>query len=273
MQFDLIDKSQPADKDDHHFYANKAPWLFMVAQEAMLRTFTKAGTYLVPNPEKGGKEEFMVEREPIEEHLAHCRAFIIDWSNRKRKPADHQIMRQITRIDLNVRRKWWRKFGEDEPPGRTFTSCIIDSESYAEQQWDQDFELLMFPGGATPMIQEDNDFAQDNGWDGYATPKKKRKTKKEKGKGKGKGAKGKGAKGGAMGSAIAKMSMWLGNKKVSCARSNGTVNFCGQYNSKGTCKNGDNCKFTHKCTILTEAKKTCGGTHAACNHTGKTIAE
>ena len=273
MQFDLIDKSQPADKDDHHFYANKAPWLYMVAQESMLRTFTKAGTYLVPNPMKGGKEEFMVEREPIEEHLAHCRAFIIDWSNRSRKPPDHVIIRQIARIDINIRKKWWRKYVEDDPPGRTFTSCILDSEHYAEQQWDQDFELLMFPGGAVPKHYQGED-RDDTDWDGYDTPKKKKKNKK--GKGKGKGTKGgkttKGGKG-AMGNAIAKMSMWLGDKKVSCARTNGTTNFCGQFNSKGTCKNGDACNFIHKCSILTAAKKTCGGNHAACNHTGKTITE
>ena len=45
--FDLINKTTPDNDDDPNFLPNKSPWLFLIALEAMLRTFTKAGTYSV----------------------------------------------------------------------------------------------------------------------------------------------------------------------------------------------------------------------------------
>ena len=45
--FDLIDKTMPDNDDDPNFLPNKSPWLFLIALEAMLHTFCKAGSYMV----------------------------------------------------------------------------------------------------------------------------------------------------------------------------------------------------------------------------------
>ena len=54
--FDLIDKSKPLDEDNPNYIANKSPFLFLIALEAMLRTFVKAGSYLVEDPEAGQQD-------------------------------------------------------------------------------------------------------------------------------------------------------------------------------------------------------------------------
>ena len=51
--FDLIDKTTPGNDDDPNFLPNKSPWLFLIALEAILRTFAKAGTYMVKDHESG----------------------------------------------------------------------------------------------------------------------------------------------------------------------------------------------------------------------------
>lgn len=143
--FGLIGKSKTADDEEPAFYANRSPWLYLVAFEAMLRTFCKAGTYTVPDVQNGAKPSFMVEREPGEEHLAQRRAFVLDRFNRSRKLSDDVLIRQPARLDMNIRKKWWKLFIENKTEGRTFTSCVRDSGAYAEQQWDQDLSIVMYP--------------------------------------------------------------------------------------------------------------------------------
>ena len=155
------------------------------------------------------------------------------------------------------------KFTENLPEERTFTSCITETDFYAEQQWDQDFSLFMFPGrlptlgGATGKDPQPWDKAEDE-WL-YHTPTKKQK--KKKGKGQGKGKKGgkpvkkqqqQGGKGN-MANQMGKLSIWLKDKKVQAAKWLGQKVFCGDWNSKGTCKNDSACTKLHKFSIMVSA--------------------
>ena len=78
--FDLIDKTQADNDDDPNFLPNKNPWLFLIALEAMLRTFAKAGTYMVKD-HITDEAVPNVDRIPIEEHLVMARKFVLEWMN------------------------------------------------------------------------------------------------------------------------------------------------------------------------------------------------
>ena len=78
-----MDKTKPLDEDNPQYLPNKSPWLFLIALEATLRTFVKAGSYQVPNKEAepvNGTAPMVVNvaRGPIEEHLANARNFILE---------------------------------------------------------------------------------------------------------------------------------------------------------------------------------------------------
>ena len=88
--FDLIDKSKPLDEDNPNYIANKSPFLFLIALEAMLRTFVKAGSNLVEDPEASNKMVLNVDREPVEEHLANVRSFILTWYLKTKRPKRRQ---------------------------------------------------------------------------------------------------------------------------------------------------------------------------------------
>ena len=105
--FDLTDKSVPDNDDDPYFLPNKSPWFFLIALEAMLRTFTKAGTYTVKDPDTG-MPVVNVGRTPIEEHLAMARKFVLEWADRRSPPQEHAVTRQMARIDIHIRKRWWQ---------------------------------------------------------------------------------------------------------------------------------------------------------------------
>ena len=75
--FDLVDKLAPDSDSDPNFLPNKSPWLFLIALEVLLRTFCKAGTYMVEDPNTG-TPVVNVERTPIEEHLVMGRKFVLE---------------------------------------------------------------------------------------------------------------------------------------------------------------------------------------------------
>ena len=77
---------------------------------------------------------FNVDRGPVEEHLANCRTFVLDWTSRPGRHADQRIVDQLKRIDINVRSRWWKQYKENNPKGRTFTSCMIETRFFADQQ-------------------------------------------------------------------------------------------------------------------------------------------
>ena len=96
-----------ADNDKKTDYSHKAnPFLFICGLEVMMRTLCKAGTYYVADPEDDctDAEKLLqpkvlnIERECIEEHLAQCRAFAVEWSTKAHPPSMAAITQQMTRI-------------------------------------------------------------------------------------------------------------------------------------------------------------------------------
>ena len=85
----------------------------------------------------------MIDRVLIEEHLAQCRAFVLEWST-KTKPAEQgTITRQMARIDLKIRERWCKLYRENKPEGKTFTRCIKDTQSMADSMWTADLTREM----------------------------------------------------------------------------------------------------------------------------------
>lgn len=124
LDVDLVDRSKPMDEDDLADLPNMSPWLFVIALEATLRTLCKAGSYVVKDIGNEDKLVISAGRELIEEHLANAR----------KRPDDHIILKQVSRIDLTIRRKWWRFCRDDSAGSRTFTSCMREHVANADQQ-------------------------------------------------------------------------------------------------------------------------------------------
>ena len=139
--FDLIDKTAPDNDDDPNFLPNKSPWLFLVAMEAMLRTFCKAGSYMVKD-HKTGKPAVNDDRTPVEEHLTMARKFVLEWMNRRSPPKGNAVIRQLARIDMHIRRRWWRNYVDN--PTWTFTQAIEAAESLADIQWSFDYSTGLY---------------------------------------------------------------------------------------------------------------------------------
>ena len=202
--FELVDKTKPDDEDNPHDFPNKSPWLYIVALEAMLQTFPKALTCLVKCPVTG-EQVYNVARGPLEEHLANCRSFVLQWINTQRPPTEHLIVQQLARIDLSVRRRWWIIYREPENLEKTFTFCMKSNEDFAAQMWRADITVQMYPpsyrgdGPRTPIKKR-----KHGDWDNERNPTK---TKGE----------GKGGKGGGKSAKISTSSALLGDKKVKTA--------------------------------------------------------
>ena len=109
--FRILDEAENPRPKTIQYQIGSNPFLFICALEVMLRTMTKAGTYWVDDPEDDRSSaertkqprRLMLDREPIEEHLAQCRAFVLEWSTKQRPPRDATITSQLARIDLRIR--------------------------------------------------------------------------------------------------------------------------------------------------------------------------
>ena len=109
--------------------------------ENVLRSLCKAGSYLVHDPEDDRSPEIIsscpkllnIERAHIEEHLAQCRDFILEWTNQSKGNTDHVIFAQISGLDLCIRSKWTDLYRASVPEGITFTRCMKRVEATAEQ--------------------------------------------------------------------------------------------------------------------------------------------
>ena len=132
---------------------NQNPFLWLLALKDVLRSLCKAGSYLVHDPEDDRSPESIsacpkvlnIERAPVEEHLAQCRSFIIEWTTKGKGNSDHIIFAQISRIDLSIRSRWTDLYRENVPEGVTFTRCMRKVESAAEQMWSTDLSRDMQP--------------------------------------------------------------------------------------------------------------------------------
>ena len=139
--FDLIDKTTPDNDDDPDLLRNKSPWLFLIALEAMLRTFCKAGSYMVKD-HATAKPVINVDRIPVEEHLVMARKFVLEWMNRRSPPKEHTVIRQLARIDLHIRRRWWRNYIDN--PTWAFAQAIQATESLADNQRSFDYSTSLY---------------------------------------------------------------------------------------------------------------------------------
>ena len=149
--FDLIDKTVPDNDDDLNFLHNRSPWLFLIALEAMLFTFCKAGSYMVKD-HITGKPTINVDRIQVEEHLVMARKFVLEWMNRRFSPKEHAVIRQLARIDLHIRRRWWRNYTDN--PTWSFSHAIQAAEPLADNQWSFDYSTNLYnsyQGGGTQV--------------------------------------------------------------------------------------------------------------------------
>ena len=266
------------------FHTDKNPHLYLYALENMLHSFALAGCFRVLDPEIPAnikeRHSLMVHRKHIDDHIGRCRLFVIDWCNRSNRPSDAKIISEVKRVDMNIRRKWWTLFVENDPQGRTFTSCMKEAVSYCEQQWDQNFDSNLYAvlGPQRPNNGNGNNLnANGDGGGGkgggLGSQLKTRGTNaKKNGKSKGGGKKGQNL--GQSGQGLAKsfkiMSGWLGNKKVKVARNRGPSTYCRYYNH-GNCREGDNCRNLHRCHVVLPNGTVCHGSHPASEHRGKFV--
>ena len=109
----------------------------------MLRTFAKAGTYMVKDHITDDTVP-NVDRIPVEEHLVMARKFVLEWMNRKSPPKEHTVIRILARIDLHIRRRWWRNYVDN--PTWTFSRAIMAAESLADNQWSFDYASVFYTG-------------------------------------------------------------------------------------------------------------------------------
>ena len=134
--FDLVDKRVPDSDRNPQFSPYKTPWLFLLALENQLRTFCKAGTYMVHDPDTQ-TAVVNVERAPIEEHLVMARKFVFEWTINEHPPPESSVIRQLARIDIHIRRRWWKNYNEN--PSWTFTRAIKGTEGLADNMWSFDY--------------------------------------------------------------------------------------------------------------------------------------
>ena len=215
----------------------------------MLRTFAKAGSYLVKDHETS-KPVMNVNRVPIEEHLVMARKFVLEWMIRRNPPREHAVIRQLARIDLHIRQRWWRNYVDN--PIWTFTKAIQAAEFLADNQWSFDYSTNLYHGGSQGG---GHGSSSDRPWREAqvpGSPKGRGKGRKGKG-GKGKSAKASGGEGGARVNFSLKTGVCTHNgQRVKCAKSKNGEWFCSFFNVRNNCRNQDgSCSAgAHKCNIM-----------------------
>ena len=125
-----------------------------------MRSLCKAGSYLVTDPEDDRSPEDIaalpkvldIERAPIgapiEEHLAKCKAFILEETNKGKGTPGHLIFAQVSRMDLSIRHKWTDLYRANVPKGITFNRCMKRVGCTTDMMWN----TVFFPRHA-PRVQ------------------------------------------------------------------------------------------------------------------------
>ena len=101
----LTNKDKKTNGQAHGLSSN--PFLWLLALVNFLRSLCKAGSYLVHDPEddrfpediSASPKVLNIERGPIEEHLAQCRAFILEWTSKGGTTPGHIVSAQVSRIE------------------------------------------------------------------------------------------------------------------------------------------------------------------------------
>ena len=201
-----------------------------------------------------------------------ARKFVLKWMNRRSPPKEQTVIRILARIDLHIRRRWWRNYSDN--PTWTFSRSILAAEALADNQWSFDYASILHPGA---LSWDPN----ASSWTNTHAALGRGARQRGRGKGQGKGGKGQGkgqGKGdgkGAKGAATLKIGVCsLGNQRVKCAKSKNGKWFCSFFNvgnncrsAPGTCSGG-----MHRCNIMVSPTKVCNGSHSAKDHTGASLA-
>ena len=214
-----------------------------------------------------------IDRRHIEEHLALCRSFILEWTTKGNAPPEATVLAQVSRIDHRIRTKWTDTYRANVPENVTFTKCIMRPESTSDGLWAADLTRDMQSGKGGPSFADIKAALAAKGKGGAKGAKggnRGRETKVAKvTKGADKGAKskdkGKGA-GLTMGQTLT-----VNNRKLKTVKSRGDKVFCTYYNSSKGCSKGDSCSFKHSCSVLTAKGRVCEANHSAAEHTGKSF--
>ena len=103
-QHDLL-TNEDKKPSNHAHGLNSDPILWLLSLQNFLRSLCKAGSYLVHDPEDDRSPEAIsvcpkvlnIERALIEEHLAQCRAFILESTNTSKGNTEHVIFGKFQR--------------------------------------------------------------------------------------------------------------------------------------------------------------------------------
>ena len=266
-------------RNDNGYSIGANPFLWLMSLEVQLRTLCKAGSYLVTDPEDDRPDADIaaapqvpnIDRGHIDEHLAFCRAFILEWITKSNGPSEATILTQVSRIDHRIRTKWTDAYRTNVPENVTFTRCIMRAESTSDGLWAADLTRDMQSGKGGPSMADIRAVIAAKG-KGLGTGKngnRGQETKTTKAaKGGAKGAKkdnGKGT-GLSMGPTLT-----VNNRKFKTVKSRGEKVYCTYYNSAKGCSKGAACSFKHSCSVLTAKGRVCEANHSAVEHTGKSF--
>jgi hypothetical protein len=275
----LIDDSEVKNREVSYRH-NSNPFLFLCCLEVMMRTLAKAGSYYVEDPEAPPldperttvpkatmlQQVLNIDRSLVEDHLAQCRAFVLEWSTKSKPPDQGTITRQMARIDLKIRERWCKLYRENRPEGKTFSKCIRDAQPMADQMWTADLTREMEwqaakgtrKGGESTRTRIPPTRAPNR-------DSRLRDTRSLKGGGKGKSEKG-GARGGKGESAIKLgQPLKIKGKNAKAAKSRGPKIFCGFF-ARGSCRDGRNCRDYHECPVILKSGRVCEKNHNPAQH-------
>ena len=92
--------TQNKKRNDKGYSIGSNPVLWLMSLEVFLRTLCKAGSYLVNDPEDTRSQEEInispqvpnIPRKYIEDNLAICRSFILEWTTRSSDPSKAVVL-------------------------------------------------------------------------------------------------------------------------------------------------------------------------------------
>ena len=94
-----------------------------------------------------------IDRACIEEHLASCRSFIVEWTTTNNGPSYQIVFAQVSRIDFAIRSKWTDMYRTNISAGIAFMSCIRKTEATAENLWAADLPRDISSGPPGPNFR------------------------------------------------------------------------------------------------------------------------
>ena len=253
------------------------PFLYLTALEETLRTLTKAGTFWVDDPqdtrslnEKAlNPQRLMIERECIEEHIAKCRRFVLEWVTKTPPPRTDNVLRQLIRIDVTIRQKWVDLYRTNEPPGITFTACVQQIAPVADGLWTADLtQLIHLDGGKATGKGSKTENKLAHVEKQLKAEREKRKSPKGKDRGGSKGAE-KSTKGKGKGVHPGGKLKLKDGRMAQLAKARGDKKFCPFYGRENSCrKEAGKCEGKHICAVMTAAGRICEQNHPSSDHTG-----